>query len=274
MTVSPLITVVVPTYNSAEFVSGCLESISAQAYGNLEVIVMDGVSKDDTLQLVAEFANGYPCIKVFSELDNGVYDAINKGVKLAKGEWIYILGSDDRLAGPTALQDLLPLLRSDAQLIHAKVFRMSSGAIEARPSVGIDIVRKNICQQAILYRRELFEILGFFNLRYPICADWEFNIRCFGLPCKVVHADTLLCHYDGGGMSARVTDELFYAERLDVALRAYGLPPTHATFRPVRYLFDERSTADRKQGKLLRALGWRLVYFQHALLARLESPRG
>lgn len=266
----PLVSVIVPAYNASGLLAGCLDSILHQDYEPLEVLVMDGASKDGTQEVMAGFTAKYPSIRFVSEPDKGVYDAINKGVQLARGEWLYVLGCDDRLAHPSALSALAPLLRSDAELVHAKVLRKSTGQLEGRSSVGIDIVLRNICQQAILYRRSLFQRLGLFNLKYPICSDWEFNIRCFGLPCKSEHADSVLCHYDGGGMSSRVTDEVFYAERLDIALRAYRLPWHDPGLRPLRYMFHDQALSRMRQGGLADALRLQMTYLYHAVCAKLE----
>lgn len=267
----PLVSVVVPAFNAGRLIAGCLQSVVQQDYQPLEVIVVDGASRDETRDVMAEFMAKHPHIRFVSEPDKGVYDAINKGIRLAQGEWLYVLGCDDRLAHPHALSELAPLLESDAELVHAKVLRKSTGLTEGRTDVGSEIVLRNICQQAILYRRTLFQRLGDFNLKYPICADWDFNIRCFALPSRVAHSDTLLCHYDGGGLSSRVTDEVFYADRLAIALHAYRLPLTHARFRPLRYMFHDQAQLYRRQGAPIKALRFQLSHLYHAVCARWEA---
>ena len=92
----PLVSVIIATYNAGKYLRRALDSVYSQSYykrGN--VFVVDGCSKDNTLDIVRE----YVCknIVYISEQDLGIYDALNKGVLIAKGEWIYVLGADDEL---------------------------------------------------------------------------------------------------------------------------------------------------------------------------------
>ena len=94
------ISIITATYNSAATIRDTLSCIARQQYPLVEHIVVDGLSKDNTLQIVKEFEH---VAKVISEKDNGIYDAMNKGVKLATGEVIGILNSDDFYTGPAIL---------------------------------------------------------------------------------------------------------------------------------------------------------------------------
>ena len=91
----PLVSVIIATYNAGKYLRRALDSVYSQSYTNVECIVVDGCSKDNTLDIVRE----YVCknIVYISEQDLGIYDALNKGVLIAKGEWIYVLGADDEL---------------------------------------------------------------------------------------------------------------------------------------------------------------------------------
>ena len=91
----PLVSVIIATYNAGKYLRRALDSVYSQSYTNVECIVVDGCWKDNTLDIVRE----YVCknIVYISEQDLGIYDALNKGVLIAKGEWIYVLGADDEL---------------------------------------------------------------------------------------------------------------------------------------------------------------------------------
>jgi len=269
-TVANLVTVIIPAFNSAKLINECLESVVCQDYLYIEVIVVDGASTDNTIEVVESVAHRHLFVHYISEPDQGVYDAINKGIQLARGEWIYVLGSDDRLASTGALSAMSTSFGTESDFIHAKVLRMSTGMIEGAPTTSSDIVLANICQQSILYRKTLFDILGNFNLKYKICADWEFNIRCFGIPCKPTFVDIVLCCYDGRGMSSHITDHVFYNDRLSIARRSYHVPLKNSVFRPLRYLFRDEGKKYWKERKFFHSLVNQIIFLMHAVIARFE----
>ena len=92
---NPLFSIIIPTFNSSKTLKECLDSLFEQSFNSYEVLIIDSVSTDATLSVLKEYTSKYPNIKVYSEKDNGIYDAMNKGMSLAKGDWLYFLGSDD-----------------------------------------------------------------------------------------------------------------------------------------------------------------------------------
>ena len=91
------ISIITPTYNAARVIAACLESVAQQGYPHLEHWIIDGLSKDNTLSIVQDYAQRYPHIKYISEKDQGIYDAMNKGIDLAAGDFLLFLGADDVL---------------------------------------------------------------------------------------------------------------------------------------------------------------------------------
>lgn len=225
----PLISVIVPTWNSGRVVGHTLRSLAEQTFRDFEVVVSDGASKDDTMAVVAGFASRVPHLAVDSRPDDGVYDAINRGVRLSHGRWFIVLGSDDVLHAPDTLAKMAAYLRSEreANLVYGDVRMMAEnrygvpaggrykGAIESA-----QLLNSNICQQAIFYRRELFDALGGFNLRYRMCADWAFNLRS-EIRAASRWVDVVVADYAATGLSAAGQDEAFnddFAEFLRVEL--------------------------------------------------------
>jgi glycosyltransferase involved in cell wall biosynthesis len=213
----PLITVVIPTMNSAALVGQALESLAGQTLRDFEVVVSDGASKDDTLAVAERHAGALPALRVDSRPDTGVYDAINRGVALARGEWFLVLGSDDRLHSPATLAEMATHLRvaADAQVVYGDVRMMAEnqcgvapGGRFAGPMPLKRLCGSNVCQQAIFYRRGLFDALGGFDLRYRLYADWAFNLRAaFRAPTTWV--DVVVADYAATGMSATTIDTVF-----------------------------------------------------------------
>ena len=96
MNAEPLVSIITVCYNSEKVISSALESVLKQSYKNIEHIVIDGLSQDNTLSIIKEYEPLFEGrMVVVSEKDEGIYDAINKGIKLAKGSIIGILNSDD-----------------------------------------------------------------------------------------------------------------------------------------------------------------------------------
>lgn len=104
---SPLKTsIIIATFNAAKTLNKALDSVLNQTYQNWECIIVDGASKDDTINIVKEYVQKDTRFRYISEPDKGIYDAFNKGWEMAKGDWIYYLGSDDILL-PNGLESLI-----------------------------------------------------------------------------------------------------------------------------------------------------------------------
>ena len=95
--ISPLISIIVATFNAATCIQEALESIINQSFQDWECIIQDGGSKDNTISILQKYASLDNRIKYYSEPDKGIFDALNKGIQKAQGQWIYVLGSDDIL---------------------------------------------------------------------------------------------------------------------------------------------------------------------------------
>jgi glycosyltransferase involved in cell wall biosynthesis len=214
----PLISVIVPTMNSGATFGQLLASLTAQSFRDFEVIVSDGGSHDATLVLAQQAAASLPRLCIDSRPDDGVYDAINRGVEASRGQWIIVLGSDDRLHDRDTLQRAsAALVRSSADMVYGDVRVMARlGDLEAgKRYIGrvtpVQLLTKNICQQSIFYRRTLFDAYGLFNLRYRLWADWDFNLRvAFRRPTEWI--DLIVADYAATGMSTRGTDPAYEAD--------------------------------------------------------------
>jgi glycosyltransferase involved in cell wall biosynthesis len=222
-----VISIIIPTYNSEGEITACLNSIVSQTYPFIEVVVIDGLSTDTTTSLVRNISANYPYIDLISEKDNGIYDAMNKGVALAKGEWIYFLGSDDKLADSNVLRkvaDAISINQCDFLYGNVKMVGEASwagnGAIYDGSFTIEKLFTKNICHQAIFYKRELFQRLGVFNIEYKVCADWDFNHRCFA-SVKTCYHDLVVADFYAGGQSTKIVADEFTNIDFVINLRRY-----------------------------------------------------
>ena len=100
----PKVSIIIPTCNSAKTLSRCLDSVISQSFTDWEVLMKDGVSNDDTIIIASSYQDSR--IRIYSEPDKGIYDAMNKGIDKAQGEWLYFLGSDDWLLNNCVLEEI------------------------------------------------------------------------------------------------------------------------------------------------------------------------
>jgi glycosyltransferase involved in cell wall biosynthesis len=100
------LSIVIPTYNSEKTIERCLNSLTCQTYQDFEICIIDASSLDRTLEKIDEFQSKFQNLRVVSEADKGTYDAMNKGIDLAQGEWIYFLGSDDTIYDDNVFADI------------------------------------------------------------------------------------------------------------------------------------------------------------------------
>ena len=196
--------IIIPTYNSAGTLEVCINSILSQTFQDFEIVIIDGLSVDNTLSIAYSYNNVR--IKVFSEKDQGIYDAMNKGITQAYGMWVYFLGSDDIFYSNFVLQDVYNYAKHVvSDVIYGDIQFLKSRAVYGGAS-SIDrlLHDENIPHQAIFYKREIFEKLGYYNLSYNLFADWEFNIRCFRHPdFKRNYINKIIGIYNEEGNSSR-----------------------------------------------------------------------
>ena len=249
----PLISVITTTFNSGEKIAATVASVLSQQEGLYEFLVIDGGSTDDTL--VHLRAQG-PALRYLSEPDKGIYDAMNKGIRLTSGEFLYFLGAGDRL-----LPGMLEAVAAEITKLHGQgrisqptlLYGNVKSSHDSRPYDGrfdrFKLLRRNICHQAIFYQRSVFERLGFYNTKYRLLADWEFNIRCFndrGIRKRYIPLQ--IADYEGGGKSITTSDLAFYADFPVIPLL------THVEF----LLYDPHAEQGRNLALALDEAVWRL----------------
>jgi hypothetical protein len=213
----PLISVITTTFNSGAKIAATVASVLSQRKGLYEFIVIDGGSTDGTL---AHLRAQGPALRHLSEPDEGIYDAMNKGIRLTSGKFLYFLGAGDRLL-PGVLEAVAAEIRRLPCQGRASRPTLLYGNVDwsrySRPYDGrfnrFKLLRRNICHQAIFYQRSVFERLGFYNTKYRSVADWEFNIRCFNdRGIRKRYIPLRIADYEGGGTSATNIDLAFNAD--------------------------------------------------------------
>jgi glycosyltransferase involved in cell wall biosynthesis len=183
--------------------------------------VIDGGSTDDTVDVVRRIV---PSVDVISQPDAGIYDAINKGIARSRSRFFHVLGAGDVLR-PGIIAQLAERLASSPpnSVLYGNVYWVSRQRVYDGPFTKRNLTLRCICHQAMFIDRSLVEMLGTYDLRYPISADWHFNIRCFGDPrVHVQYIDDIIADYEGGGISDTGRDTRFQADLPDLIRASFG----------------------------------------------------
>ncbi len=195
------VSIITVTYNSAKTISDAMESVLKQTYNDIEYIVVDGCSNDGTIDVIKSYEpkfNGR--LKWKSEKDKGIYDAMNKGVKMATGDIVGILNSDDFMTDDTVIERMVRLFPADVSAIYGDVHfvnpnnlkkhvRYYSGRIFRPWLIRFGFLPPH---PSLYVRRELFEKYGYYDASYKISADYELIARLccrYHVPMKYLHID-------------------------------------------------------------------------------------
>lgn len=227
----PKISVITPTYNAGQNIERAIISIVNQQYPAIEHIIVDGVSNDQTISIVNGLIKKYNHLKLFSGKDDGVYDAMNRGMNKSEGDWLYFMGADDELFDSQTLHDLVRAGAFDKErIVYGNVF-VSGDTSWAKDKSTYDgpftmekLLRKNICHQSIFYPRSVIGKIGYFNKKYSITADWDYNIRCFRW-YEFYHVDRIIATFRGGGKSSDKRDDSINADFSQNLVNYFQLNP-------------------------------------------------
>lgn len=197
-----------------------------QSFKDVQLLVIDGGSTDHTLQVLEKYRPEIDTL--ISEKDAGIYHAMNKALLRARGEWVFFLGSDDELINLRVLDSIFPI-RTESQLLYGDVMLSGNGIVGQDGQIydgefsKLKLCRKNICQQSIIYHRSLFDVIGPFDLGYPVLADWIFNISAFARKeTKPLYIKTLVSKYHAGGQSNIQCDPCADRDRVKLIRQLFG----------------------------------------------------
>jgi putative colanic acid biosynthesis glycosyltransferase len=195
---SPLVSIITVTYNAEDTLRNCIESVINQTYRNFELIIVDGASSDSTCSILRSY--GHEITFLVSEPDDGVYDAMNKGLNAASGKWLYFLGADDRLFNNRVLEDFFTSDVYKYDILIGKIIGLNSHSIHV-PSFSWKLYIKNtVSHQSAFYNKRLFD--GFsYNKHFKISGDYELNLKCYRFDARVFYNDLFICSIGEDGLS-------------------------------------------------------------------------
>lgn len=214
----PKISIILPCYNSAKTIEQTIQSIIHLNYPNIEFVVIDGESTDGTLNILNRYTQFINCL--ISEKDNGIYDAMNKGVRLANGDYLYFIGSDDIVIN--SWQNLDKILKSGNTIYYGNVYFPSSNMIFDGKFNFVNLLTKNLCHQSIFYPKAVFEKYHY-STDYPLLADFHLNLVLNSdSNFKFKFIDIIVAIYSENGLSSTGRDSFFLQNHLEIIKKHYS----------------------------------------------------
>lgn len=221
------ITVITVCYNARNVIEETIHSVLNQTYDNLEYIIVDGASSDGTVELIQEYASNYG-IKWISEPDHGIYDAMNKAVAMAGGDYLHFLNAGDIYTDERVIERVCEMLaKKDWDIVYGDIlYKYPDGHINRRQYGGFCsckfyyLLGDCINHQAMFAKRKCFED-NLFDLSYQICADREWMIRQKkkGAEFKALHM--LICQYSLDDNSVSIRNKEKYDEEAKRCIRMH-----------------------------------------------------
>jgi len=250
MQIKPKITIITVVFNGEEFIEETIKSVINQTYENIEYVIIDGNSTDSTLKIIKKYQNKIS--KLISESDKGIYDAMNKGIDLATGDWINFLNAGDSFVKNDILEKIFTLNLKDHTLVYGDIIAIRENgekidvkAINLKNDSSIKKGMK-VCHQAIFYGKD---VLIKYDSSLKLKAEWKHLIEITRKPnFKPKKFDFPIVYYSQGGIGARLL-VLNHKEYRKVFYDMYGLKEYLLYLPFFLYMYIRRSFKFMIQGK-------------------------
>lgn len=172
------VSVITVSYNSAKTIRDTIESVVNQTYKNIEYVIVDGVSTDGTVEIIKEYADKYPFIKYISEKDSGIYNAMNKGLKMVTGDLIGIVNSDDHYELDTVENVVAQIPKEDTYIIYGMVRMIKNGKEESISIFSPDFLSERMMlHPACFVSKAVYDKYGLFDETYRMASDYDLFLR-------------------------------------------------------------------------------------------------
>lgn len=221
----PTISIITVCYNAEQLIERTIKSIAEQTYKNIEYVIIDGASKDNTLTIADNYASKFNKMIIVSEPDKGIYDAMNKGLQKATGEYVWFMNAGDCIYEPTTLEHIISknhpdVIYGDTMIVDESGKELGLRRLRPPKKLTWKSFRKGmlVCHQSILVKRS---IAPDYDLQYKMVADIDWVIRVLKAAKTIKNTHRILSRFLEGGFSKQ-NERKSWTDRYDVMVNHYG----------------------------------------------------
>lgn len=271
------LSIITINYNDAEGLHKTIASVATQTYRDIEHIIVDGGSSDGSVDVIRGYESlnhsaNHPLTVIWtSEKDKGIYNAMNKGIRKASGDYCQFLNSGDTLAAPDVTERMMAKMEDGIDILYGDMLKISRDGQFVDKSCSREDVTLNMFYRGCLnhspayIKRSLFDEYGYYDETLKICSDWKFYVQSIVLgKAQTKHVDIVVTHFDMNGISETRKDIL--NEERSWLLKE--MVPQGILKDYDRYHFPMEQYDRLKKHHL-----WGLVYFIERVLFKLEKWR-
>ncbi|MDR2057894.1 MAG: glycosyltransferase [Dysgonamonadaceae bacterium] len=215
--INPLVSIITVTYNARSLLEQTMQSVFSQTYPNIEYIIIDGASIDGTVTVIKKYESKLSFW--ISEKDNGIYDAMNKGIRLAKGELIGMINAGDYYE-PEAVKSVVKVYseNKDTGIFHGNMNMLNEDGTFfklKKPNTDLSELYKGISlfHPTFFVTSAVYKKIGLYDARFKISADFDFALRCYRAKVKFFYMDQVITNFRLGGLSSSGNSKGMYESR-------------------------------------------------------------
>lgn len=227
-----MVSIITITYNAEKWIETTMRSVLSQTNTDYEYLIIDGASKDNTVAIARQLEPDFRGrLRIYSEPDDGLYYAMNKGLHLAKGDFVWFMNAGDQIFAPETLQQIADQIKPDVDIVYGKASIVNAQGVkvsEHHKKTPGHLIRRSllnglvVSHQAILVRRA---IAMDYDTRYRITADYDWVVKCVTASRGNMYLDEYLCKFLTDGVSAKQRKRA-WIERYKIMRQHYGLVQT------------------------------------------------
>ncbi|MBQ3658503.1 MAG: glycosyltransferase [Bacteroidales bacterium] len=216
------ISVITVCLNASKTIEQTILSIINQTYDNIEYIIIDGVSTDGTLDIIKKYESKISLCQ--SEPDNGIYDAMNKGLKLATGDFLIFMGADDVFYNENVIYKVASEIDNYDDIYYGSVIFKGTNTIHWGKFSRLKWASANVCHQAVFYPKVVYKQYNY-DTSYVVCADYIYNLNLIKCAYQFKFINEIVTLFDITGYSSYALDEKFQKDFAGIMVKTVGVIP-------------------------------------------------
>lgn len=216
------ITIATVTYNAEKEVEKTILSVAEQTYKNIEYIIVDGMSTDSTTSIVESYSTVVS--KYISEKDEGIYDAMNKALIMAEGDYLIFMGAGDVFCNSNVISDVVSKIKHMSCIYYGDVVFVPINKRHCGEFSMLKWCETNVCHQSIFYPKDVYKTHEY-NLKYKVYADYAYNLGLLGEGYKFDYLNSTISFFDVNGFSSRTRDKEFEKDEKQLKVQSCGYIP-------------------------------------------------